>query len=546
MASSTGGSIAAKPWLVLLLLIVGYLIATLPFLSDYPPVGADQVMIAEPASNLAEHGIYGSRLLRGYFRADQHNYDHMPVYALPMALIFKAFGTSVLHARLLSVFYGALLIVLTFALGRRLYDDGVGVAAAAALCLLRLGYGPDGSGVPLFDIARIIRFEILVPVWVVGACLCLDWAYRRQSPWGFFLTGVLGALAALTHVYGAFVLAVPVVVLLWHEGPGSLRRAPLYLVALGAAVAMLPWVLYVAQDFPAYQGQMLRHRDRMDLLNPWFYVTNLVEEPRRFLPWFGGSVRHPVLWPRLGIWFLAVGVAVANVLLWRGIRARRRFEDRLLLAALPVMWLLLASTILLKRYVYVMVLMPFFALQVGLAWTWAWRRLQHRRYLRGLLLVVATLAVVETGAGVLQSLQAARATSSYLGVTERLLRVVPPNARVMALSHYWFGLRERDVYSLDLIFVLTGQRFGHVQPPSVSQIIDRVAPDYLIVQEELLEAYNRNPQSLANAELGEQWRSLDAYIDSRCATLVHGQETVGYGRVLVFRCVRALTPQRVP
>jgi 4-amino-4-deoxy-L-arabinose transferase-like glycosyltransferase len=520
---------------ILLVLLIGwYSLATLPYLGDFPLLEWAQMGIAAPAYKLATQGVYGNDLFSGFYRTETYNYEYMPLYPLLVALSFKILGLGVWQARIVSVLCGLATLVLTFWLGRQLYDSTVGLVAAAALCCLRLSLDPLASGIPLLDIARVLRYDILVPVWVLASCICFSWAYTYNSWRGYLGAGLLAGFATLSHIYGAFILPVLAIALLWQQGRRALRTAPLYLLAAGWLLAILPWAIYVLQDLADYRGQMLRHESRFDLLNPGFYWNNLANEHYRYASWIGGSLRHPVLWPRAGIWLLVVGVLAANVLLLARLRRRQCLSDQLLLVALPVLGLLLALLLDYKRYPYTVLVLPFLALQVAFAivvvWRWAGQRATYARLALGVLLVASLL---EGGVGIVHSLQIARSTTPYLQVTQAITRSIPLGSRILASQPYWLGLARYDVRSINLAFVLSDPHYQLPRTLSMEQVIEQIDPEYVVVEDEFLTTYaqdpSRNPWAVA------QWRMFGEYLGRHCA----GVDTIadsGYGKITVYRC----------
>ena len=83
-------------------------------LTNRPQV--DEGMFASPAYNLATRGHFGTTVLEtqgtSLTRIDQRTYWVMPLFLLNVSASFKAFGMSLLTMRLVSVFWG---IVLLFA-----------------------------------------------------------------------------------------------------------------------------------------------------------------------------------------------------------------------------------------------------------------------------------------------------------------------------------------------------------------------------------------------------------------------------------------------
>ena len=165
----------------LALLVVVFLLATLPYLEDFPLMTADQTGIAAPAWKLARTGVYGNDTYTGFFRTEERNYEYMPLYPILVAASYRLFGLGVVPARGVSVACGVALLLLVFAFARRIGGPPAGVLAAGSLCLLKLGASGGGSGVPLVDLSRFIRYDILVPVWVVAAGIAVLSAERLEK-----------------------------------------------------------------------------------------------------------------------------------------------------------------------------------------------------------------------------------------------------------------------------------------------------------------------------------------------------------------------------
>lgn len=525
------------PKLILALLLLWYSLATLPYLAKYPIIESAQVGIAAPAYKLAEQGIYGNDLYRGFYNTENVNYEYMPLYPLFVAFAYKLLGLGVWQGRLVSVVFGLGVLSLTFQLGRRLVSEWVGVLATAVLTLLPIAaYGASAGelypgAIPLLDIARVLRYDIMVAVWVLAACLLFLWTAERDSSWGYLLTGGLVGLATLTHAYGAFVLVLFVIWLWWQRGWQVWSQPPFYLMALGWLFVLLPWFIYIGQDLPAYLGQQLRHESRFNFLNPAFYLHNLLQEPWRYVK-LVGRFQSPDLWPRPGFWLMVVAVVAANVALWR---RRSEANSRFLLLSLPLLALLLALLISFKRYTYIILPLPFLALQIayGLVVLTTWAGANGRVWQYGLALLLL-LALAEGLSLTLKNLQAAQAATSYADVTTEIKSYLPGQARIIMHHGYWLGLAGYDAYSLDLLFILSDPAYGFSNPPTIDQLIQQLAPDYIIVADHLLKSYHQ-PALLPSLELAQKWQALDSYLQQQCQ--LNGEvQTADYGLIFIFAC----------
>lgn len=518
-----------------------YCLATLPYLDNFPLPSQDETQIAAPGYKLASQGVYGQDLYTGYYRSEQYVYEFPPLHPLLLALCFKLFGLGMWQARLVSALCGLATVLLTFELGRRLYQVRVGLAAAAVLCTLRLSLEPKMSGVPLLDFARVIRYDIVVPVFVLASCLCFYYAHQRGSRLGYAAAGLLAGPAMLGHVYGAFIVAVFAAVLLWERGWRVALDPPIYLVVAGWALAALSWAIYALQDPAAYYGQTLvdQAAGRYDVLNPAFYWNNLLHEIDRYHRFVGGGGAG-LLQPRVGIWLLLAGVLGANVLLLRRGRGGMSLPDRLLFLSLAMLLGLLTLLVNIKDYRYIILILPFAALQVAYAlvqaWGWAGERATWLRWVGGVVLLAALL---ESGAGVAQLLRNAQSASPYQRFTGAVAQHIPPGARVMMVHFYWIGLAQFEARSLDLPFRFSNPNFYKLQPLSMAEALRRVAPTHLLV-DPLVEKYVIDPnQPGDSAILLQQKRAITQAIHQHCTDLVatiDGPEYTDYGPLKVYRC----------
>jgi 4-amino-4-deoxy-L-arabinose transferase-like glycosyltransferase len=510
-------------------------------MDKFPRPTQDEAQIAAPGYKLATQGIYGQDLYTGYYDSERYVYEFMPLHSLLLGLCFKLFGMGMWQARLVSALCGLVTVLLTYELGRRLYDSATGLLAAAILCVARLSLEPYMSGIPLLDFARVIRYDIVVPIWVLASCICFYRAHARGSRLGYAAAGALAGIATLSHVYGAFVVAVFAAVLFWERRWRVLLDAPIYLLGAGWALALLPWLIYALQEPAAYYGQTLFDQSfgRFDLLNPAFYWNNLMLERERYYRMFGHDGAG-LLGLRPGIWLLVVGLLGAHAILlgraWRGLA----LPDRFLFLSLIVLLGMLALLINIKDYRYTILLLPFLVLQIAFAtitlWRWAGQRARWLRWVCG---IVFAAVAVEGGMGAAQMLRNARAASPYQRFTDAVAQALPPHVRVLMIGSYWLGMAQFDARSFDLLFRFSNPNLYKPHPLSMDQALQQVAPSYVLV-DPLVEKYIFDPyQPGDSAILLEQKRALTQALHRRCATLVatvDGPEFADYAPMKVYRC----------
>src|SRR5262245_20473885 len=183
-------------WIALLIILVTYVSVSLNHLADFPPVGQDEPWIAAAPYKLATQGVYGSDLFAGYYGTDRHNFEHMPLYPLLEAVVFKVFGVGVFQMRILPVALGFVLLLLVVAVGHQLGNAYVGVLGAVLMTGVRIAAGDGATGIMLLDLARINRYDIAVPVFGLMALLAFNRAEREDSRFWFVLTGLFVGLSS--------------------------------------------------------------------------------------------------------------------------------------------------------------------------------------------------------------------------------------------------------------------------------------------------------------------------------------------------------------
>ncbi len=507
-------------------------------MANYPVLDWPQMGIAAPAYKLASEGVYGNDLFTGFFGTELHNYEYMPAYPMLVAASFKIFGLGVWQARVVSVVCGLLVVLLTYQLTRQLFDRVTGIVAATFLVAVRLSPTSETAGITLMDFARVIRYDILVPVFVLVACLLFLLALPptsverqvRYQRWAYAGTGFFVGLATLAHVYGAFILPVFVAVLVWRDGWRAFLRPATGLLVVGWLVALVPWVLYIAQDMAGYAGQMSRHQSRFALLDFGFYWSNLLREPGRYGVWTGGFPEGLFL-PRLGYWVMVVGVVGCWIRMWKTRAFVHDMNARFTLLAFPLLALQFALLIDLKRHVYVLLLLPFIAIQVAYFAVWVWRHFGRTgtRWARLALAGLALAAVVEGGWGVTRSLRVANQTTPYREITSAIADVIPSSATVLISQPYWLGLSQYETRSFNLPVIL--EPYAPMESTLAS-----IDPDFAVLERYFIDQTIRDPRQSGSPAALELWRRIKVYLDSNCPTVVLTVHDPSYGIVDVYAC----------
>ena len=170
----------------------------------------------------------------------------MPMATFLMAPWTRAFGDSLFVAQIAGTLCGALLVPLTYALGRLIRPDNRRLAIAAGLLVL-------AGALPVYQSAST---DSSAPFALLAACALLSGglAVERRSAWLTLLTGVLCGLAYLARADGLLIPGMLGIGLLVSLGPSRRAFLLVALLAAGCGVVMAPWWLRNLHAFGVVQA----------------------------------------------------------------------------------------------------------------------------------------------------------------------------------------------------------------------------------------------------------------------------------------------------
>lgn len=533
MAQPTMSAIARlSSRLTLLVVITVYLVVSLEGLAVYPPVGEDEPWIAAAPYKLATDGVYGSDLFAGYYGVERHNYQHMPLYPLAQAAVFKTFGVGVFQMRLLPVACGLALLVVVYLLGARVGDERVGAVAAVLLIGLRVAHNDVGTGILLLDRARINRYDIAVPVFGLLAILALLRANRVNADRWYVATGALIGLASLSHLFGGFWLPIVLASIGVDAFRIGRRVRPAALVLAGFVLPWVPWLAFVATGWDDFVGQMRFVSPRFDLLSPSFYLGNAIyRDGPMSLRWIFHAVRD-LEFDRVGAWTLIYGLPAATLALAWTARAKpdqTRLARWLGLAAFAqfVMFLVLLHV---KTINYMIGIWPLATLLLAWLGVWLWDR--RRAWLRALVIAMLLGVIVEGGTRVASARTAARQTLPYDWYATEIAACIPAGARVLGLQHYWLGLRQFEYRTWLMALNLSHPIYYHA-PMALDDALERMDPDVILIDRHmaaLFEAAANPAHRFHHMQVG-----YEAFVARRRVEPVCVIRNRTYGSMTVYR-----------
>ena len=490
---------------MLIVSLASYLLLSLERLGRFPPVSQDEPWIAAAPYKLATEGVYGSDLFAGYYGMDRHNYEHMPVFPLMEAGVFRLSGVSrsedgtrrsvVVPMRLLSVACGFALLLCVFAVASQVGGEWAGALSVVLMTLLRVSSSTSsGSGILLLDSARINRYDIAAPVFALIALWSLIGAERgearqgRGRNWKYGVAGAFVGLASLAHLFGVFWLPVFFgIVVARGRGSASSLMSSGFLV-LGFTLAWLPWLAYVSRDWADFVGQTRYMRPRLAVFDLSFLVSNALHGPGPIsLDWARQAIARLPL-RRVGAWTTIVGVPAALVAMVRqgfvgGDAASRSHDPAHIIFPVVTLALVLmfAALLQVKTIHYMIGIWPLAMVAVAWCGVWLWGLPGSRRGLvRTVLLVWLALIAAEGSVGIARARDSAERTSPFDWFESQIAGCIPEGSLVLGLQHYWLGLRQYRFRSWLVPIYFANPQYVDA-PVGFDRAIERVDPDVLLI-----------------------------------------------------------------
>ena len=418
-------------------------------LTSAPPIFIDEPWYANAAWNWLTTGKNTDTLHAG-----------MPVSLnwpylgnLPLLLSFAIFDLGFFQARLVSWIFGVLLLLLTFFAGRQAYSAISGGLAALLLVLS-----------PVYTQAsHYARPDIFLAAAGLLSFILVQYAMKSNRRWIHFAAGLIIGLSIDIH-QNALLYAIGLsAIYLYMYRKSVFRQAATWMFVAGG-VAGVSYYLMVSilpnlgDTLSYYRFSFVNsHPIPLMTLNPLELIKSARDEIGRF-HFFDNTLD-----------FVLIG---ASIVYFAFRRQRIDMVYLVFIGAVFAGFILLTGN---KHDIYAILLYPFFMIVVAESFTSLLRNTREIAPVYAFVLIIMVLTVFSSAYHLARTTLSAR-DYNYEAITDRIKQVIPKDARVVGLPHWWLGMQDYDYKSI------LGLSFYHLSNGyDLDQGLEAIHPDILIV-----------------------------------------------------------------
>jgi 4-amino-4-deoxy-L-arabinose transferase-like glycosyltransferase len=346
--------------LILVVIVAGFVLIAAQRLGTSPLPDTDESMTLQVPYEVLHHGKLALpmyRYLGGNIENVWHSYT--PVFFVLLSGFLKLFGWGLAQGRTFNLLTAAMVLVITYLIGRRAFDWRAGLAALVLLV----------SDPTFLDRSRVIRNDFAGAGFELLAFYLYEVAQQRKQAKFYLASGLAAGAGIMCHTNVLYILFVIGVLILLRQGWAALRDRSTYQFAAGAFAMIAYEIIYSLADWRNFLLQNQQDDLHFSVLSPWGWWSNLQDEATRYARWYNGFLKidAPLTLLHVFLWLTAVAGLYLVVRLARELRKGKVLDEpraRLLIATLVVV-LFFAVVTQRKVVLYVVHLAPWFALAAG-------------------------------------------------------------------------------------------------------------------------------------------------------------------------------------
>ena len=331
----------------------------------------DEGMFASPAYNLAFNGHFGTTVLEmeksSLTRIDERTYWVMPLFLLNVSASFKAFGFSLFTMRLVSIFWGLVLLGSVFGIALQISRDrGI---ALLALALAATDY-------MVLETASSARMDMMSASLGFAAVATYLLLRERNFLLAILCSQSLIVLDGLTHPNAILPFFGLLFITLFFDRR-KLNLRVLFIAAVPYLIGGSAFGLWVLQDPQAFKDQFIDNAmmgGRMSGMSSPF--SNVLREFTERYPHAYGlgdsSSGHSGPIYLKGLILLGYGAGIIGMLAIKELRRNRNYNGLLFMTVIYFVVLSLIDGQ--KQTTYLIHIVPLYLVFLAIVIKWAWTK----------------------------------------------------------------------------------------------------------------------------------------------------------------------------
>lgn len=234
--------------IILVFLLSIYIFLQSNFLLLEPRIWPDEAYIADVANNILTKGVGGTTLWGDTIVGMKESlYWYPPIFTNALVLWFKVLGFSILNQRVLSVIFGAILLIVLYLFIQDFFNEYSTKKRKIIGLSLVLFLIFDNA---FLKASKIGRPEILVALLGFLSLYIFNLSKKvDRKKILYVLSGLFSALAFLTHFIGGFFFFIIFCQILLKNKIKVLKSKEFYLFVLGFISPVILWLISI---FPNY------------------------------------------------------------------------------------------------------------------------------------------------------------------------------------------------------------------------------------------------------------------------------------------------------
>src|SRR5262245_10823698 len=206
-------------YLIFALLLGSWVFVACQRLATVPVPETDEAYMLHVSYEMLNNGRLAMpfrRFLGGHIETNWHSLT--PLYYVFLAGFMKLTGWGVLQGRVFNLITAVLLMIVVYAIARRMLDWRVGLLAVLLLM----------SDAVFFEHARLLRNDYIAAFAAMLAYLFYEIAEERKRPRWFIATGLMAGASVMLHSNGLYILGTIPLMMLLTRGWQVIKDKSLY------------------------------------------------------------------------------------------------------------------------------------------------------------------------------------------------------------------------------------------------------------------------------------------------------------------------------